>query len=219
MFEEILPNLYAFYSPNEGSNCYLLVGKKTLLIDTSLAKNTSNILDSLSSLGFTPGAIDMVCHTHGHADHFEADSAFKSTKLRMHSYDAQYVNMKAPLFTQSILLNSDTYPKIRTHYYENEIIDAHPFKLQVIFTPGHTKGSVCFYDKKYKLLFSGDTLFNRGCGRFDLVSGNRKELLSSLEKLSFLDYDVLLPGHGNALKSKQQENIEYARAIAQDTFI
>ena len=127
--------------------------------------------------------------------------------------------MKAPLLTQSILLNSDTYPKIRTHYYENEIIDAHPFKLQVIFTPGHTKVSVCFYDKKYKLLFSGDTLFNRGCGRFDLVSGNRKELLSSLEKLSFLDYDVLLPGHGNALKSKQQENIEYARAIAQDTFI
>ena len=69
--------------------------------------------------------------------------------------------------------------------------------IEIIKTPGHTPGSVCFYNKKNKLLFSGDTLF-AGCrGRTDFKYGSTEEIFKSLKKLMKLEKDTLvLPGHG-----------------------
>lgn len=68
----------------------------------------------------------------------------------------------------------------------------------VMETPGHTPGSVCFYDETDKVMFSGDTLFAGAIGRTDHPGGDYdKEIVSIMEKLMGLPGDVdVLPGHG-----------------------
>ena len=76
--------------------------------------------------------------------------------------------------------------------------------FQLLETPGHTPGSICFYfDTPYTLhntpiLISGDTLFHMGYGRTDLPGGNFSQLIDSLEHLFTLPADtVVYPGHGD----------------------
>jgi len=70
----------------------------------------------------------------------------------------------------------------------------------VIHTPGHTKDSICLYEKNTKSLFSGDTIFVDGVGRTDFPTGNFSLLKKSVEKLVELEkihgIKKLYPGHG-----------------------
>lgn len=70
--------------------------------------------------------------------------------------------------------------------------------FEIIKTPGHTPGCVCFYNKTNKLLFSGDTLFAGLRGRTDFKYGSTPTIFKSLKKLMKLDKETLvLPGHGD----------------------
>ena len=69
-------------------------------------------------------------------------------------------------------------------------------KFKTLKTPGHTNGSLCFLmDNKY--LFSGDTLFNRSCGRTDFPTGDSEAMQISLNRLvNQLDENIIVyPGH------------------------
>ena len=69
-----------------------------------------------------------------------------------------------------------------------------PFR--VLFTPGHTKGSICLYSEKDKVLYSGDTLFRHSYGRTDLPGGSDEQMAHSLKRLLHLDPDITVyPGH------------------------
>ena len=80
---------------------------------------------------------------------------------------------------------------------DNEILNILKEDIKVIYTPFHTKGSVCYYLSNSGLLFSGDTLFKNVIGRIDLFSSDRKPLRDSLGKLKILPENVkVYPGHG-----------------------
>lgn len=71
--------------------------------------------------------------------------------------------------------------------------------FEVLHTPGHTPGGVCYLDKADKVLFSGDTLFAGSIGRTDLPDGDYDILMKSLIRLMCLDGDIyVIPGHGPA---------------------
>jgi glyoxylase-like metal-dependent hydrolase (beta-lactamase superfamily II) len=71
--------------------------------------------------------------------------------------------------------------------------------FSVIHLPGHTEGSVAFFDAANKRLYSGDTLFRAGVGRTDLPGGNYKALERSLARLFKMDGDIAVyPGHGES---------------------
>ncbi len=78
---------------------------------------------------------------------------------------------------------------------------------KVIHTPGHTKGSVCLYNDRQKLLISGDTLFYMSWGRTDLTGGSETEMRSSLRRLrECISPDALVyPGH-DRFAFKMSEN-------------
>lgn len=70
--------------------------------------------------------------------------------------------------------------------------------FNVIATPGHTPGGVCYYSKEEKLVLTGDTIFELSAGRTDFPGGDESALLNSLQKLMELPDDTkVLPGHGN----------------------
>ena len=70
----------------------------------------------------------------------------------------------------------------------------------VIHTPGHTKGSCCFYNAQEKILISGDTVFFRSYGRTDLYGGSQAEIIKSIEKIKKIaaKETLVFPGHDYA---------------------
>ena len=86
--------------------------------------------------------------------------------------------------------------------------------IQVIHTPGHTRGSVCFYSEKSKLAFTGDTIFNVDLGRTDLADGSPNQMEKSIrDVISKWGNDITIyPGHGDpaTMKYVRKHNQEYS---------
>ena len=73
--------------------------------------------------------------------------------------------------------------------------------LKVLLTPGHTPGSVSLYLEKEKILVSGDVVFFGSVGRTDLPGGSTSLLHQSIDRLSQLDVEYLVPGHSTEMGS------------------
>lgn len=80
-------------------------------------------------------------------------------------------------------------------------------QLNVLYTPGHADGSVCFYSKSENTVFVGDVLFNGSIGRTDLPTGDFKTLENSIrQKLYTLpDETIVYSGHGQATSIGQEK--------------
>ena len=81
---------------------------------------------------------------------------------------------------------------------DGDIIEVGAMKFEVISTPGHTRGGVCYYERENKTLICGDTIFAGAIGRTDVPGGDYDTLMKSIfEKVMTLDSDVtIFPGHG-----------------------
>jgi len=81
---------------------------------------------------------------------------------------------------------------------EGDIIRVGDSELKILFTPGHSPGSICFYCEKQGFIVSGDVLFRLGIGRTDLPGGDTATLMNSIRKQLFVlpDEVIVYPGHG-----------------------
>jgi glyoxylase-like metal-dependent hydrolase (beta-lactamase superfamily II) len=80
---------------------------------------------------------------------------------------------------------------------DRQVIQWRGYDIQIIHTPFHTPGSVCYYLPQERMLFTGDTLFKQGIGRTDLPLGNPNQVQKSLTKIMTLPGNVdVYPGHG-----------------------
>jgi hydroxyacylglutathione hydrolase len=87
---------------------------------------------------------------------------------------------------------------------DDERLDGDGTELELIPSPGHSPDSVCFYDRKEKVLVCGDVIFCQNTGRVDLPGGNADELKQSIERLSQLPIEYLLPGHMNIVTGAEE---------------
>lgn len=134
--------------------------------------------------------------THGHLDHidgaryFDAPIYIYRDELDFLSNDKLSLyyqfNTVMPSFSNKVILIDDNF--------EFEIIG---LKFKVYHTPGHTSGSVVYLLENN--LFTGDTLFNLGIGRFDFPTGSYEKIIESINKICniFNDDIIIYPGHGN----------------------
>ncbi|MFH1801554.1 MAG: MBL fold metallo-hydrolase [archaeon] len=155
-----------------GSCVYILKHKgKIIVIDTGARWNKKELLEKLKELKMSPPQVDVVILTHNHFDHTGNVNIFKNAKIYGGKED----------------------------FKSEKIFDADDLKIngiEIIKTPGHSKGSVCIYLEKEKILFSGDTIFHHGMtGRTDLSGGSGKDMKNSLKKIEEINYKFLCPGH------------------------
>jgi len=86
---------------------------------------------------------------------------------------------------------------------DGQILPGEGFEIEVIATPGHCEGALCFYVKSKKALFSGDTVFGSGAlPSISLPTSNPEALIGSYEKLAKLEIEKIYPGHGNPFPAK-----------------
>ena len=145
--------------------------------------------------------------THSHVDHFRGAELLINTfnvPLYIGFYDApalkdNYLNCSL-LIGQDLVLNIE--PKTIS---EDDVITLLDEPINIIDTPYHTCGAVCYYLANSKALFSGDSLFYRSVGRSDLPTSDRKKQSSSLEKiLSLPEETKVFPGHGTSTTIKAE---------------
>lgn len=198
--KQISDKVFMLASLNAGSNVYLIKDEKPVLIDTSLTLNSIKLNELLAKANLSKQDIAYVLHTHGHSDHWGNSFEFSAQKNFMHSLDADHVNQQADEFAYASLFNLKNWPKIGNKISQEQTLNLGEMQLQILFTPGHTAGSVSFYEPGLKFLFSGDTVFSEGLvGRTDVLTGNGNALKQSVLKLNQLEIQGLFPGHWKEL--------------------
>ncbi len=92
----------------------------------------------------------------------------------------------------------DNCPEPSMYIRGGETLEFMGYSFEVRYTPGHSPGHVCFYQKETGTLIAGDALFAGSIGRTDLPGGNHQELINSIRSQLFTlpDNTVVMPGHG-----------------------
>lgn len=141
-------------------------------------------------------------NTHCHLDHiFGNRFIHKKYGLVLHLNKLEEpVLALGPLSGEKWGLPFDNYEGELKFIGEEDIIKLGTEELHILFTPGHSPGSICFYSKEHKFIISGDVLFEGSVGRTDLPGGSFEVLEQSIKtKLFMLPPDVIVhPGHGNS---------------------
>lgn len=153
--------------------------------------------------------------THGHFDHIMGVEKLKKNfggEVVVHTLDApclkdadrslaNYFGFLSPPFQHDITVN------------EGDKLPFGDTEIEVIHTPGHTVGSVCYKIENH--LFTGDTLFNMTCGRVDFPGGSMEQMLKSMKKLGDLEGDFnVYPGHEKTTTLDfERQNNPYMKGI------
>lgn len=176
------------------TNCYIVGSETTregMVIDP--ADEASQILKSVKTADLK---VKYIVLTHGHPDHFAALAELKKAtgaQVLVHREDAEILELPPVVFFGATFPQP---PPADRQLEDGETIELGDLKLRVIHTPGHTPGGICLLANN--VLFSGDTLFNNGIGRYDLPGGNLEKLMDSLHRkvLTLPEKTVVYPGHG-----------------------
>jgi hydroxyacylglutathione hydrolase len=230
----ILPNIYLVGSGDFGfnlshekdCNVYLVDGGNGLtLIDTGVGLANNLIEENIKSHGFDLGDIKQIILTHCHADHSGGASYFKQktgAKVLVHANEADMLSQadedalglriakKAGFYPPDYKLNAC---KVDIKLEEDMEIKIGRFTMKVIWTPGHSSGSISLYgviDGK-RTIFTGCAVFYGGTINLQNIPGaDIHDSAMGVRKLSGLNVEVFLPGHMLFSFSNGQRHIDMA---------
>jgi len=196
------------------TNCWIypLGEKEAAVIDPGAEEDL--IISTLNKLNLNPRYILL---THGHFDHIAAlpelaavysGNSQIAPQIAIHRMDSKYLgadaykvhrpNIEAAMGNASYVdiflpAGKKEMPPADIILEEGSTIG--PFT--VLHLPGHTCGSIAFWDKDEGVIFTGDTLFEGAYGRTDFPDGNEQDIFTSLRRLFAIDEKTLVyPGHG-----------------------
>jgi glyoxylase-like metal-dependent hydrolase (beta-lactamase superfamily II) len=212
---KLTDNLY-FY-PEKGMldcNTYVIRDDTSIIIDPGSSQSLPALVEDLSKDRINPEDIDIITNTHLHGDHCWANEAFKKlsgAQITIHPihkkfYDITVIEAAKFFGFQAMEFKEDS------HLDDNKLNTGN-LEFELIHSPGHTPDSICFYCKKEGILICGDVIFNQNTGRVDLPGGSADELKQSIERLSQLEIEYLLPGHMNIVTGaeKVRRNFEFIK--------
>ena len=180
------------------TNSYLLgceETKKAAVIDPSWSGEL--IADKAGKEGW---AITHILLTHSHFDHVGGLAELKEI-----TQAPIYIHPEAIPMLENTVMAAQMWqikipepPPADFTLTDNQALEVGDLKLQVLFTPGHAPGHVCFYLEEHSVLFDGDVLFQQSIGRTDLPGGDYDLLMQSIRQrlLILPDETAVLSGHG-----------------------
>jgi len=200
-----------------GANCYILTDEASgqiAVIDPGIYDATL----AAAAGELRQGSVIYILLTHGHFDHILGTARLQyetGAAIAIHRLDA-------PCLQDGRLSHAERYYPGKQEACEPQLLLDEgsellvgSMKLKALHTPGHTRGSVCYYCENEKILFSGDTLFRGTVGRTDFEGGDAGQMMESLAKLLMLgDTCAVYPGHDRATTiGYERAHNPYARRL------
>lgn len=179
------------------TNCYLIIDEKSKECAIIDAGDIAPLIEN--DVVEEDCTVKYIFFTHGHFDHIGGleyyMSKYDKSLVLMHKNDVDSIVKGYDVFSVDFK-NIENVVKNITLHNDGDVFKLGNMNMSIIYTPGHTKGSVCIYSDG--ILFSGDTLFEHSVGRTDFIDGDFNELEKSIYKLYNLpDNTKVYPGHGN----------------------
>jgi hydroxyacylglutathione hydrolase len=177
-----------------------------------------NIEDILAILQEHSLRVQTIVITHAHIDHIGGAAKLKAATGAPVVMNAADQELYDHLDAQAAWLGME--PPARTSIdeaaREGDVLTLGPAEFRVLYTPGHTQGSISLWIPAENKLIAGDTLFRDSIGRTDLPGGNPRQILRSIEeKLLPLPEDtVVVPGHGaNTTIGREKERNPFLQGL------
>ena len=180
-----------------GENCYIIQDEKTketMIIDPgNVSEHLTETLDAMQV------KMKYILLTHCHGDHIGGVQKIKEKyggKILIHRIDAIglkdiNINLSTHIGLEPVILQEDA------RIDDGDLLHVGDLEFKVIYTPGHTAGSISLYCEKEKMLFSGDTLFRGSWGRTDLPTSSFDDIITSItiKLINLPDDTIVYPGH------------------------
>ena len=204
------------------ANTYVITDEITVLIDPGLENYLGRRLEEMQEDGMDAKDIDLIALTHLHPDHCDATASLKEVlgaKVALHPSQLEYLDIITEEVSKFLGIEAKT-KKYEVDFVFEEKLSLGNTELKVLHTPGHSPVSICFYASDKKILICRDLVFDKSVGRADLPFGNNEELKNSINRISVLDTELLLPGHGAIIegRSNVERNYEFVKAVYFNAF-
>tara|TARA_B100001939_G_C16919327_1_gene608525 strand:+ start:688 stop:1332 length:645 start_codon:yes stop_codon:yes gene_type:complete len=184
-------------------NTYVVYDEETkdcIIIDPGCYDSSEEkiLFNFISSKKLVPKRL---INTHCHIDHiFGNNFVMKNWNIKLftHKKEEELLNQSENIAKSYGFENYQPSPKADSFIDENDNIELGKEQFKIFFTPGHSPGHICLYNKKNNFLISGDVIFMNSIGRTDLPGGNHKTLIESINTkiINLPDETTIYCGHG-----------------------
>ncbi len=229
--KEVIKDLYYFQeSQMLDCNQYLIKNRKKdelILFDTGNGKSLKSLFEGMEKLDLDYKKITKIYLTHEHVDHvlglYPLLEKLKKNPPEIFAYEKTanilQKGKESDIFPGNLGINAKMFgvkiiPINVNHIKANEEIEiCSDFNFKIYYTPGHSLGSIVYYEPTKKILIPGDLIFTGGSfGRYDFPGGSLTMLQESIEFVSKLDVKFLLPGH-MGISDNGNNQIEYSNKM------
>ncbi|HJX13515.1 MAG TPA: MBL fold metallo-hydrolase [Dehalococcoidales bacterium] len=207
-----------FFYPEQGMfdcNTYVFTGSPGIIIDPGNTSFLSGLVGNLKKDGIDPKDIGIIVNTHLHGDHCAANEAFKELSgASIAIHPVQKKNYQLVVVDGARIFGMPPMEFKEDYSLDGNRLSSGETELEMIPAPGHTPDSICFYNRRDRTLVCGDVIFAMNTGRVDLPGGNGEALKKSIEALSELDIEYLLPGHMDIVPGAEKvaQNFDFIRS-------
>ncbi|MHA1488273.1 MAG: MBL fold metallo-hydrolase [Promethearchaeota archaeon] len=227
--KEIFKNLY-YFSEQQNLDCnqYIIVDQdteETAVFDAGNGISLKGLFEGMKKLDLDYNNITKIFMTHEHVDHvlglYPLMKIRKDDPPNIYAYGETARILKEGDESQIFPGNLGITPRMfgveilplnitdLTDVKEIEVFSN--YKFRILYTPGHSLGSISYYEQSKKVLIPGDVVFTGGSfGRYDFPGGSLSALTNSIKLLTSLDVKYLLPGHmGISASGNQQIELSF----------
>jgi glyoxylase-like metal-dependent hydrolase (beta-lactamase superfamily II) len=207
-----------------GGHCFLVLGDQLTLVDTGMRGSVGRVVEYIRKLNRHPKDLSLIILTHCHMDHTGGAREIKqvlNSQVAAGEADIQYITgekavprrQTGRVAKAAVGLIDRILPFVPSQVdiplHDGQELSAGG-GMRVIYTPGHTPGSICLYMPAQKVLFAGDALVNTG-GKLRVSPApftmEPEEAEQSIKRLAGLDAETIVFGHGPALKCRTAQTL------------
>lgn len=220
-------NSYYFYGKeeyfskeNKGniSNCaFIITQNNVILIDSGTTVEFAlQMKKEISKITKKP--IKYIINTHHHPDHFLGNNAFNKSDIFATAYTSNEIKNNGDKYISNmenligkVSLSTKVLAPNKILKTKKLILDN--YELEILYLKGHTKSDIAIFDKKTKILYTSDLVFNKRA--LATPHANLKKWIISLKRLKKIEFKILVPGHGKISYNKKviNENIKYLQFL------